>query len=93
MGKFCSGFLKMWYFCYYTNTDASALTLYDKKKHTHIFEKSQNTTYLFSQQKQKQKNKNKNKNKNKKKKKKKKTKQNKTKKLVALVSIVRKNSI
>ena len=31
----------------------SALTLYDKKKHTHIFEKSQNTTYHFSQPKKK----------------------------------------
>ena len=33
----------------------SALTLYDKKKHTHIFEKSQNTTYHFSQPKKKKK--------------------------------------
>ena len=84
MGKFCSGFLKMWYFCYYTNTDASALTLYDKKKHTHIFEKSQNTTYLFSQQKQKQKQKKTKKQKQKKKKRRGKKKRKITKKYFTL---------
>ena len=54
MSKFCADFLKCGTFSS-INTDASALTLYDKEKHTHIFEKSQNTTYHFSQQKQKQK--------------------------------------
>ena len=45
----------MWYFFQYTNTDASALTIYDKEKHTHIFEKSQNTTYHFPQKKKRKK--------------------------------------